>query len=118
MAEKAKHAFGALERIDESIQSGVLDSYDVLFVKDAEGKPYVGWISKDGQKEIVDPYTEVAKLETQIEAELATKASSEEMTAKIDAAMQESVEAAKAYADQQIEDKIAEVGSVVEIIEF
>lgn len=83
MAKKAKHAFGALERVDENIQSGVIDSYDVLFVKDSKGNPYVGWVSKDGQKEIVDPYAEVAKLETQVNAELATKADAEEVKAEI-----------------------------------
>lgn len=80
MAEmKAKHAFGTLEKIDEALSSGKIDSYDILFVKDADGKPYVGWISKDGQKEIVDPYTEVSKLETNVETKLATKANSEDV---------------------------------------
>lgn len=81
MAMKAKHAFGALERVDESIKSGVIDSYDVLFVKDSEGKPYVGWVSKDGQKEIVDPYAEVEKLEIQVNAELKTKADASDVSA-------------------------------------
>lgn len=104
MAMKAKHAFGALERVDENIKSGVIDSYDVLFVKDSEGKPYVGWVSKDGQKEIVDPYAEVAKLETQVEAELATKANAEEVETKLaekaDAAEVETALATKADAEK------------------
>jgi hypothetical protein len=111
MALKAKHAFGALERVDENIESGVIDSYDVLFVKDSEGKPYVGWVSKDGQKEIIDPYAEVAKLGTQVEAELATKAdaekvkametelankvSAEEVKAEVEAAVEKTVEKTK-----------------------
>lgn len=124
MAMKAKHAFGTLEKVDQSIQAGVIDSYDVLFVKDAEGKPYVGWVSKDGQKEIIDPYSEVSKLETQVEAELATKANAEEVAklgnqieAKVDAtvvdekintAVTDSVASAKAYTDGKVEAAISE----------
>lgn len=53
MAEKAKHAFGALENIDAALSSGKIDAFDILFVKDANGKPYVGWIDKEGNKVIV-----------------------------------------------------------------
>ena len=119
MAMKAKHAFGALERVDENIKSGVIDSYDVLFVKDSDGKPYVGWISKDGQKEIVDPYAEVSKLETQVDEKLAAKADAESVTAletelankidatevdkKISTAATDSVATANAYTNKVVE---------------
>ena len=63
MANKAKHAFGALERIDESIANDVLDSYDILFVKDANGKPYVGWIDKEGNKVICQEEEKVIVVE-------------------------------------------------------
>lgn len=63
MANKAKHAFGALERIDESIANGVLDGYDILFVKDANGKPYVGWIDKDGNKVIVQEDEKIVRVD-------------------------------------------------------
>ena len=53
MAKKAKHAFGALENIDIAISSEKVDAYDILFVKDANGKPYVGWVDKDGKKYVV-----------------------------------------------------------------
>ena len=99
MAMKAKHAFGALERVDQSIQSGVIDAYDILFVKDAEGKPYVGWVDKNGEKVIVDDSAEFAELETQI----ATKANAEEVEAKFatkaDAAEVEAELATKANAN-------------------
>lgn len=55
MAQKARHAYGTLEGIDKALQDGVIDAYDVLFVKDADGKPYVGWIDKNGVKNIVRP---------------------------------------------------------------
>lgn len=56
---RSKHGFGALENIDTAIASGKLDAYDVLFVKDANGKPYVGWVDKDGNKVIVEETKEV-----------------------------------------------------------
>lgn len=63
MAEKAKHAFGALERIDEAISSGKIDAYDILFVKDANGKPFVGWVDKDGNKVIVEETEKIVTVE-------------------------------------------------------
>lgn len=59
MASKAKHAFGMLENIDTALSNGSIDAYDILFVKDANGKPYVGWIDKDGNKVIVEEEDEV-----------------------------------------------------------
>jgi hypothetical protein len=79
MAERAKHAFGTLEKIDQALANGTIDSYDILFVKDANGKPYVGWIDKEGQKVICDDSAEFAELE----AEIANKVSADEVDAKI-----------------------------------
>lgn len=75
MADKAKHAFGALENIDAAISAGKIDAYDILFVKDANGKPYVGWVDKDGKKIVVDDSAELAALEDAI----ATKAGIKEV---------------------------------------
>ena len=83
MAERAKHAFGTLERIDEALSSGVIDAYDILFVKDANGKPYVGWIDKDGNKVIVEEDL------SGLDAEIAKKINAEEVDAKIDSALVE-----------------------------
>lgn len=63
MANKAKHAFGMLERVDESIANGTLDSYDLLFVKDANGNPYIGWIDKDGNKVIVEDKVQIVRVD-------------------------------------------------------
>ena len=118
MSMKAKHAFGALERVDENIQSGVIDSYDILFVKDANGKPYVGWVDRGGNKVVVSDDEEIAKLETELsakanaaevetalaskadaekvetlETELANKVSIEEVDAKVETAVKAEVEA-------------------------
>lgn len=83
MATKAKHGYGSLEKVDQSIQSGVLDAFDVLFVTDSEGKPYVGWVSKDGKKQIVDPYSGVSELESAVDTKLASKADSAEVEAQL-----------------------------------
>lgn len=77
--ERAKHAFGTLENIDSALSKGTIDAYDILFVKDANGKPYVGWIDKDGNKVICDDSAEIAKLETK----LAAKVGADEVDAKI-----------------------------------
>lgn len=104
MAEKARHAFGALENIDSALSSGAIDAYDILFVKDANGKPYVGWIDKDGQKVIVEDSAELAELESQI----ATKASAVEVEEKIDKAVTDTVTTANAYTDEKLEAALGE----------
>lgn len=104
MAEKARHAFGALENIDSAMSAGTIDAYDILFVKDAKGKPYVGWIDKEGQKVIVDDSAELTELENQI----ATKASAVEVEEKIDKAVTDTVTTANAYTDEKLEAALGE----------
>lgn len=104
MAEKARHAFGALENIDSAMSAGTIDAYDILFVKDANGKPYVGWIDKNGQKVIVDDSTEFTELEKQI----ATKASAVEVEEKIDKAVTDTVSTVNAYTDEKLEAALGE----------
>lgn len=117
MAKKAKHAFGALENIDNAISSGKVDAYDILFVKDADGKPYVGWVDKDGNKVVVDDSEELAKLEASIEtkanaddveAELKLKANAEDVEEKLEKVAQDSVATAKAYTDGKVEAAVKE----------
>lgn len=61
--DKARHAFGMLENIDSAIADGKIDAYDILFVKDADGNPYVGWIDKDGQKVILQDKVQIVRVE-------------------------------------------------------
>ena len=63
MAEKARHAFGALENIDTALSNGAIDAFDILFVKDANGNPYVGWIDKDGNKVIIENKMQIVRVE-------------------------------------------------------
>lgn len=120
MADKARHAFGMLENVDSAISSGTIDAYDILFVKNADGKPFVGWIDRDGNKVIVDDSAELAALDAKItakvdveevealESQIATKASTAEVDTKIGQAMTDSVNEAKVYTDGKIEAAIAE----------
>jgi len=108
MANKAKHAFGALENVDAALSAGKIDAYDILFMKDANGKPYVGWIDKDGQKVVVDDSAELAALEAEIEA----KASAEEL-AEVDAKIAEKVDAETV---QSMIEKHSE--AAIEVVEF
>ena len=98
MADKAKHAFGALENVDAALASGKIDAFDIIFAKDVNGKPYVGWIDRDGNKVICDDSAELAKLEAQLEAEIATKANAEEVDEKI--------ETIKTYTDGKVESAV------------
>lgn len=112
MAERAKHAFGMLENIDQALSNGAIDSYDILFVKDANGKPYVGWIDKEGNKVICDDAEEFAKIESElatkasaeeVDAAIAKKADSAEVDTKIGQAVTDSVATAKSYTDGKVE---------------
>ena len=87
MAEKARHAFGTLERVDEALSTGAIDSYDILFVKDANGKPYVGWIDKDGNKVICENAAEFSALEAKIDA----KADVDAVQTMVDSAVETAV---------------------------
>ena len=83
MAKKAKHAFGALENVDSAISGGKIDSFDVLFVKDANGRPYVGWVDADGKKVIVPNETDLSGVNEEL-AKKADVAEVEQLESKID----------------------------------
>ena len=124
MADRAKHAFGALENIDSALSAGKIDSFDILFVKDADGKPYVGWIDSKGQKVIVPNETDLSGVEAELatkanvndvevlEGQIATKADASEV-AELEAEVATKVDAAtvKTMIDE------ATVG-VIEVVEF
>ena len=63
MADRARHAFGTLEKIDDALSAGTIDSYDILFVKDANGNPYVGWIDKEGNKVIAQGKPQIIRVD-------------------------------------------------------
>ena len=92
MADKAKHAFGMLENIDTAIAAGTIDAYDILFVKDANGKPYVGWVDKNGNKVVVDDSAKLAALEAAIATKVGTEEVETAIATKADVADVESLE--------------------------
>lgn len=91
MAEKARHAFGNSENLQQAVDSGVIDSYDILFL-DGDTDPKIGWITKDGEPVIVKPTSVLEEQITIIETEMANKISAEEADAKISDAVNEKVE--------------------------
>ena len=118
MAEKrAKHAFGALERVDSALQAGTIDAFDILFVKDENGKPYVGWIDKDGKRVVVNDNAEFSALEskvatkadaTEVKSELEKKADATEVEEKISQTAQDTIATAKTYTDGKVKAAIEE----------
>lgn len=133
MADRARHAFGALENIDNALKAGKIDAYDILFVKDANGKPYVGWIDKDGQQVIVDDTAELEALgeelakkaaasdvealgeevatkadAKEVEEKLAEKANAAEVEAKFEQVAQSAIDDTKAYVDGKVKAAVNE----------
>lgn len=98
MADKAKHAHGSRLNLDTAITNKVVDAFDVLFLSGENENPAMGWLDKNGNPIILSPADEVAKLETQVEAELSKKANTsdvealeEEVKTKVDAATVQSM---------------------------
>lgn len=100
MAMKAKHAFGNLSDVQNALNQGKINAYDILFL-DGDTEPKIGWIDKSGVFRLVENEADFSELEAVIatkanvadvealEAEVATKANAEEVDAKIAAAMDE-----------------------------
>jgi len=59
MAMKAKHAFGSSAGLESAIQSGRLDSFDILFLDGDTDNPKIGWIDKNGNPVILREEDEV-----------------------------------------------------------
>ena len=51
---RSKHAFGDLKDLELAIANKKVDAYDVLFMKDKNGNPVIGWLDKDIKPFIVD----------------------------------------------------------------
>lgn len=117
MANKAKHAFGDLEKVDSALSGGQINAFDILFLKDKNGKPYVGWIDKSGNKVIVDDSVEFERIESELLTKVTAsdvqdmivgKVDSVEVDTRINQAMTDSVANAKAYTDGKVESAVAE----------
>lgn len=59
MAMKAKHAFGSSENLTSALSSGVIDSFDILFLDGNTNNPKIGWVDKNGNPVILREEDEV-----------------------------------------------------------
>ena len=103
MAMKAKHAFGSSLEVQKALDAGKINNYDILFM-DGDTDPKVGWIDKDGIFRLVKNETDLSG----VEAELATKVDAEEVDAKINTAVTDSVASANSYTDEKLEAALGE----------
>lgn len=120
MADKAKHAYGSRKELESAIANKVVDAYDVLFLKGEGETPAIGWVDKFGNPVVISPADDLAELETQLETELATKASIEKVDAvesqiatkadaeEVNAKLEQTELSAKSYTDGKIEAAINE----------
>lgn len=127
MAEKdrAKHAFGSSQNLDAAIQSGKIDAFDILFLDGDTDNPKIGWVDKDGKPvilkdekaDLTEIVADVAELETQlatkvsadeVDAKISKKADTVEVDAKIGKAVTDTVANANAYTDEKLEAALGE----------
>lgn len=115
MADKAKHAYGSRANLQNAIDAGLVDAYDVLFLNGENEAPTVGWMDKNGNPVIVDvENTELKNQVSDLEASVANKPDADVVDAQISQAVQSAEESAKAYADEKVETTVkAEVQSAV-----
>lgn len=57
---KSRHAFGSEANIDSALDQGLIDAYDILFLK--EGK--IGWINAEGKKVILEDKEQVITVDS------------------------------------------------------
>lgn len=141
MAElKSRHAFGSEANIQTALSAGAIDAFDILFL--SEGK--IGWVDKNGVPVILEnknqivPVTELPdtgeegvlyvcdnKFYYWNGEEFKTPntdggITESEMTDAINSAAEESLKAANAYTNAQIEEKMQTIDSIdgVSVVEF
>ena len=119
---KSRHAFGSEANIDSALDQGLIDAYDILFLK--EGK--VGWIDKDGNKVILEDKKQVMTVETLPEVgesetvyiydskfyfwngtEFVTSTATGMDESAVDTKVNTAIETANAYTDEQIANAVA-----------
>lgn len=62
MAEKARHAFGQSSGVENALQNGLIDAYDILFL-DGDTNPKVGWIDKQGVFRLVEDKAQIVRVD-------------------------------------------------------
>ena len=46
---RSKHVFGNRVNLEAAIESGKVDSFDILFLHDENGKPIIGWLNRNNE---------------------------------------------------------------------
>ena len=59
--DKARHAFGNSENLEQALQSNAIDSYDILFL-DGDTEPKIGWVDKNGVIRLVEDKAQVIRV--------------------------------------------------------
>lgn len=59
---KARHAFGSSQNLENALKSGIVDAFDVLFL-DGDTDPKIGWVDRNGQIRILQEEDEVVIVE-------------------------------------------------------
>ena len=123
MAEKAKHAFGSSSEVQNALNAGKIDAFDILFL-DGDTEPKVGWIDRNGEFRLVENKTDLSG----VEAEIAKKANAEDVATlegqiatKVDSSEMEELEAevAKKVDAETVQSMINEATvGVIEVVEF
>ena len=64
---KSRHAFGSSEKVEQALESKVIDERDILFLDEDTDNPKIGWITKTGQAVIVsNEKSDLTELETKL----------------------------------------------------
>ena len=90
MAEKARHAYGKSENLQNALDSGAVDAFDILFL-DGDTDPKIGWVDKSGNPIIMKSTTELEGQVEELVTEIESKISTEEAEAKINEVVTEKV---------------------------
>lgn len=59
--DKARHAFGNSENLEQALQSNTIDAYDILFL-DGDSEPKIGWVDKNGLVRLVQDKNQVVRV--------------------------------------------------------
>ena len=118
MPKKTKHAFGSSSNVEQALRDGKINARDVVFLDENTDNPKVGWITSDGELVVVSADLSGVEAElatkattesvTVLKTELATKADAAVVDEKINTAVTDGVASAKTYTDGKVEAAISE----------
>lgn len=51
---RSKNVFGSMENLDKAIEAKQVDAFDILYLKDKDQNPHIGWIDQNGEKVFIN----------------------------------------------------------------